>query len=70
MARYGEFQFDVGNLVQLAGGTRVYTVRWRGWLIEKQSSGANMRQAVYVLDDGYWDAHWETELRSAFRGVD
>ena len=70
MGAYGTFRYDVGDLMQLPGQPLMRAVTWRGWVLVPQPRGSVQRQAVYRLDDNYWDAYWKEDLRGAFQGPD
>ncbi|MBF9140869.1 hypothetical protein [Hymenobacter properus] len=63
MIPYGQFGYDVGNLVQLRWPGPVYVVRWRGWVMTRLPNGMNHRMAVYWLGPPHWDCYFEDELR-------
>jgi len=58
------WRFNVGNLVQLVRGGRVWTVMWRGYLLERHNGG-NFRTYVYRLDNDFWDCYHQEELTEA-----
>jgi hypothetical protein len=58
------YQFDVGNLVQLVRGGAIYTVTWWGYLLLTDPGGQRYREAVYRLDNGYWNCYYQQEFTS------
>jgi len=58
---YGQFQYDLNDLVQLVSYGPVFTVRWRGWLFEN-TNGANLRTEVYWLGPVHWDCYFADQL--------
>jgi hypothetical protein len=62
---FGDYTYDVGNLVQLVRGGKVWTVVWRGQLKLRNASGTVGRVNIYCLDNGYWDCYYEDEVHTA-----
>jgi hypothetical protein len=60
------YEYDVGNLVQLVRGGKVWMVKWRSYILVRRS-GIWVREPVYRLDNGYWDCYYEDELHVAWR---
>jgi hypothetical protein len=51
---YGQFHFDVGDLVQLVWDASVHSIRWRGW-VHMRRGAVNQRPAVYWLSHYRWE---------------
>jgi hypothetical protein len=62
-----QYQYDVGDLVQLVRMGKVYHVTWRGQMKVQQPNGVVLRVNVYRLDNGFWDCYHEQELTTAWR---
>jgi hypothetical protein len=63
----GLYRYDVGNLVRLERGGRICIVVWRGQVKVRNEHGTVLRENVYLLDNGFWDCYWESELHGAGR---
>ncbi len=49
---FGDYSYDVGNLVQLVRGGKAYTVKWRGYIKIPNAYGIAGRISVYYLVTG------------------
>ena len=63
---YSVFKYDVGDLVKLAPGRAIRTVRARAWVLLPVPGGGWSRAAVYRLDDADEGGYYEDWLLPAF----
>jgi hypothetical protein len=59
-------QYVIGSFVQLAPGTPMQRVIWRGKQLVPSITGRQPYEVpVYRLDNEHWDCYYEHELRPA-----
>lgn len=66
MRQHSFFQYVIGSFVQLAPGTSIQRVIWRGKQVVPSITGRQPYEVpVYRLDNEYWDCYYEHELKPA-----
>jgi hypothetical protein len=60
---FGDHSYDVGDLVQLVHGGKVWTETWLSKLKVRGGAGIMSRVNVYRLDNSFWDCYHEELMR-------